>query len=566
MKKLLALILVLVMVLTLFAGCGQKAETPAEPEKAPAAAPETPKTEEKEEAAPEEVADDSWKEEHPGWLCEEKTTLTVYTWEGVSSNFLPPSNDLFFWQWMEDYTNVHIEWEVVPYADFNTLVSAKIASGEPLNDIIMMGQQAQTPLSAGQNGMLVDLAPHWNDWFPKMEAMYTELGVPYAANITNYDGSMYAITTFAAPMYNRIILLFNTLWMQELGLEIPETIEELEAVLRAIDAGGDLNGNGLDDEIPFTATSVEWLLPSIGTAFGVETIESADFYAAGADGVVYPEYTSDNMKAMLGWLNNMYDEGLLDAEIATNTMDIVAEKVTADRVGVVSMYASFAGSYGNLTTAGQNAKNSELYSLGKPLTSEWNATPTMTMYTNYSMFTGVSSACENPEIAARWLDTLIADENVMIIRCCGEPGNTFEFDAEGNPQIIVPADGSAWNINSLGCGQLSLPYIQSDMQLNFSKKVTQPWYVESYAANFVDYAEWKMPSVPKVPGYTEEETEIRDLYQADLKAGWEEYRDKFITGALDVEADWEAYTKTLEALGMNEMRDCYQSVYDRINK
>ena len=555
MKKLIALLLALIMVLGMVA-CGEKApaetNAPAKEENKPAAT-----------QAATEAPD--WKVEHPGWLCEEKVTLTVYTWEGVSSNFLPPSNDLFFWQWMEEYTNVHIEWEVVPYADFNTLISAKIGSGEPLNDIIMMGQQAQTPLGAGQNGMLVDLAPHWNEWFPKMEAMYSELGVPYADNITNYDGSMYAITTFAAPMYNRIILLFNTQWMNQLNLEIPETIDELEAVLRAIQAAGDLNGNGQADEIPFTATSVEWLLPSIGTAFGVETIESADFYAAGEDGVVYPEYTSDNMKAMLGWLNEMYDEKLLDAEITTNTMDIVAEKVAADRVGVVSMYASFAASYGNLTTAGQAAKNTELYSVGKPLTSELNPNPTMTMYTNYSMFTGISSACENPEIAARWLDTLIADDNVMTIRCCGEEGNTFEYDAEGNPKIILPTDGSAWNINNLGCGQLSLPYIQSDMQLNFSKTVTVPWYVESYQKNFVEYSEWKMPSVPKVPGFTEEESELRDLYQADLKAGWEEYRDKFIIGALDVEADWAAYTKTLEALGMNEMRECYQSVYDRIN-
>ena len=227
------------------------------------------------------------------------------------------------------------------------------------------------------------------------------------------------------------------------------------------------------------------------------------------------------------------------------------------------MYASFAASYGNLTTAGQAAKNTELYSVGKVLTSDLNPTPKMTMYENYSMFTGISSTCEYPEIAARWLDTLIADDNVMTIRCCGEEGNTFEFDAEGNPVIILPADGSAWNINNLGCGQLSLPYIQSDMQLNFSKKTTVPWYIDSYEENIVKRASWNSPSVPKVPGYTEEETEIRDLYQADLKAGWEEYRDKFITGALDVDADWEAYTKTLEALGMNEMRDCYQSVYDR---
>ena len=553
MKKLIALLLALVMVLGMVA-CGEKApaetNAPAKEENKPAAtqaATETP----------------DWKVEHPTWLCEEKTTLTVYTWEGVSSSFLPPSNDLFFWQYMEEYTNVHIEWEVVPYADFNTLIAAKLSSGDALNDIIMMGQSAQTPLGAGQNGMLVDLAPNWESWFPNMDAMYKDMNVPYKANISNYDGSMYAITTFAAPMYNRIILLFNTQWMKALNLEIPETIDELEAVLRAMKAAGDLNGNGQADEIYFTATDVEWLLPSIGTAFGVENIESCDFFSAGADGVVYDEYTSENMKAMLGWLNEMYDEGILDAEIATNTMDIVAEKVTADRVGVVSMYASFATSYGNLTTAGQNDKNAEYYSLGKVMTSQWNPTPKMTMYENYSMFTGISTNCANPELAARWIDTLYADPEILVVRACGEPGNTFEFDANGDPQIIMPADGSAWTNKNLGCGQLSLPYIQTDLQLNFSKAATAPWYVEDYEANFINGCEWNMPSVPKVPGYTEEETEIRDLYQADLKSAWEEYRNKFIIGELDVEADWAAYAATLKGFGLDEMRDCYQSVYDR---
>ena len=576
MKKLVSLSLVLILALSLLAACGQTAPSSSQAPASEAASSEAAPASEaasseaapaseaaSSEEAPAEEGGESWKEEHPGWLCEEKQTLSVYTWEGVSSSFLPPSNDLFFWQWMEDYTNVHIEWEVVPYADYSTLIAAKLSSPEKLNDIVNMGASAQTALSAGQNGMMVDFSEHWYDWFPCMSKMYDDMGIPYAQNVTNYDGSMYAITTFAAPRFNRIILLYNLPWLEQLGLEIPKTVDEFTECLRAIKAAGDLNGNGQDDEIPFTATSVEWLLPAIGTAFGVENIESCDFFSADENGVVFPEYTSDNMKAMLGWLGDIYQEGLLDAEIATNTMDIVAEKVTAERVAVVAMYASFCGSYSNLTKAGQETPNSEIYTIGYPLTSELAPTPKMTMYENYGMFTGVSTDCENPELAARWLDALYADDNVMLVRCCGKPGETFEVDENGEPKIIMPADGSAWTIKNLGCGQLSLPYIQSDLQLTFSAKATRPWYIEKYTEHFFDYAEWAMPSVPKVPGYTEEETEIRDLYQADLKAGWEEYRDKFITGALDVDKDWEAYTKTLEQLGMNEMCKCYQSVYDR---
>ena len=45
----------------------------------------------------------------------------------------------------------------------------------------------------------------------------------------------------------------------------------------------------------------------------------------------------------------------------------------------------------------------------------------------------------------------------------------------------------------------------------FSKAATAPWYVEDYNANFIEGCEWAMPSVPKVPGYTEEETVKVDL-------------------------------------------------------
>ena len=46
-------------------------------------------------------------------------------------------------------------------------------------------------------------------------------------------------------------LSINTTWLERLGLEMPETLEEFANVLRAF-RDQDPNGNGIQDEIPFS--------------------------------------------------------------------------------------------------------------------------------------------------------------------------------------------------------------------------------------------------------------------------------------------------------------------------
>ena len=58
------------------------------------------------------VAEGSEKKD--SWLCDEKTTLTVFCDEGASNTMPVPSNDLPFWAWLEDYTNVHIDGNAFP--------------------------------------------------------------------------------------------------------------------------------------------------------------------------------------------------------------------------------------------------------------------------------------------------------------------------------------------------------------------------------------------------------------------------------------------------------------------
>ena len=97
------------------------------------------------------------EEEHPNWLCDEKTTLTVLV-QPTSKMVDITTNE--FTQWLEDQTNVHIEWTVLE-SDAKETVSLMLSSGETLPDICMVNLTAEQSALYGANGVLIPL----NDLF-----------------------------------------------------------------------------------------------------------------------------------------------------------------------------------------------------------------------------------------------------------------------------------------------------------------------------------------------------------------------------------------------------------------
>lgn len=551
MKKILALLLALVMMLSVLTACGQTPEETQAPEQ----------TNSPEQTQPQETEVPDWKVEHPTWLCEEKQTLTVLTYDGVSSSATPPSNDLEYWKWLEEYTNVHIEWEIVPYAGYEEVIQARLAAGTDLPDIINVYTTANA-INAGSNGLLLDLAPYWDTHFTQTKAYFAEEGTDYKNLITDGNGCIYALHGTTEPVEGHVTLCYNTLWMEALGAEIPRTIEEFTALLQQMKAAGDLNGNGIDDEICFTSADMQKLYSAIGTAFDLETYLSMEPYAVREDGVVYDEYTAENQKYYLEYLHSLYEEGLLDPEITSMSASALSEKCASDRVGVFAYYTGFAPSYGAMTSAGQNDKNGEYFTLGYPLTSEYNDTAYFTRreVVSNSLATAVTTECENPDLAMRWLDVMFGCKEVVTVRTCGFEGVHYKLNAEGEMELIMPEDGSNWG-GVEGGNQITLAFIQTKEQL-LNTKQSYPWYLEQYAY-LREELTWKSPSIVHAIGYTPEEQEIVDFYNTDVKTYYAEMRDKFVKGEADLDTEWETYISTMEQLGVNEMTAAWQSVYDR---
>ncbi len=562
MKRLLAVLLTCSMVWGLCA-CGQGAAGTTKQADSGEEA-ETGQRVESEEGA-EGAAENASSGKKDTWLCDEKTTLTLYTYDGVDSSFPAPSNDLEFWQWMEDYTNVHIEWEISPYTGYDEIVSTKMASGSDLPDILNT-HSMDLANDAGRNGLLVNLSEYWDTCFTNTQAYFDQMGTDYKALISNEDGSCYGIAGMVEPIEGHIMFLYNTEWMKQLGAEVPRTLDEFTELLKKMKEAGDLNGNGEADEIILTSASVDGITSALGSAFGLEQYEGWDSFVADGSGVVTDEYTSEKMKNYLTYVSGLYADGLIDKEITTMTADTASEKIADGRVGIYAFYSAYAIIFGNLAPGAEEDPLGERYTLGYPLASDYNDNSAYFVRRDRTVEdTGViTSGCKNPELAAKWLDTLFADPEVLMTRTNGFEGVDWEYDESGEFQLIYPEDGSAWKVTQKGCGQIAFAYIQTKEQFLNSRRSYQ-WYLDEYD-DLRENCNWVSPSVTKVTCYTDAERDKLDLCKTDVISYWEEMRDKFLTGAASVENDWDTYVSTINTLGLETMTEAYQSVYDRTAK
>ena len=494
------------------------------------------------------------------WLCDEKTTLTVFTYDADSNTMPAPSNDLPFWAWLEDYTNVHIEWEIVPNASFNQVLSARLAAGEDLADIVRISTSSVLT-SAGDGGTILDLAPYWEACTPNLQSYFAGGEMDYKGLITDPNGHMYGLYGTINPTENRITALYNAQWLEKLGAEVPKTLDEFEALLRKIKEAGDLNGNGQADEIPLSSASIGYMISYLGFAHGLHQYEGGNYFQVDENGKVYDERVSEPMKRTLKYMNSLYEEGLLDPEICNMSFDIMSQKAAANRVGAIALYSSFAPAYGAMMPQGRDDPLGEHLTVGPSLKSEYNG-QTAPMFRNENLggCAAISAQCQNPELAVRWLDTLIADENALTTRCWGFEGEDWQYGPDGQKQLVQPADGGKWNINPKGCGQISLPHLQTDEQLQ-NPDSNLPWYIDQCNA-LKEESAWFGPAIPNVLLSAEEE-ELMSLSQTDVQTYYEEMRDKFIKGEDSIDEKWDTYVENMWKLGLQNLIDATQSVYDR---
>lgn len=547
-KKLVALLLSLALVLSLGA-CGGNGGSSTSSEASPSSTTE-------ESGAAAESGDESQAEtaetgEFQLPIVDEPTTLSYFVADDSNAAIMTTDwNDNEFYQEMERRTGVHLEFEMVSSADYQTNFNLMIASGN-LADMIYVGASyyAEGVDAAIDDGYFLDLTDLVDEYMPNYERIRTS-DVQYELLSTTDSGRLGAVYELRQSKQGPWLgLWIRQDWLDDLGLDTPVTFDDYHEVLTAFknEKGATapliLNFSGSDGEF--------------GTmSGGLNVLNSWQLDETGK--VNFGPYM-DAWKEYVTIMHQWYTEGLIDPDfMATDERTADMAKVVTGASGLFAALYTMPSVY----EAASEDPNMNLAPVNPPVMNEGDEGHIRLRDSYTSGNTAISADSENWEVALRWLDYLYTDEGALLANY-GVEGDTFEFDENGKP---VFTDKILNNENGWTMTQTVASYLcpsagianWSDWTRELAGVPEKDQACYDVWSEFSD--DWRLPS--SVTLTQDESTERAALY-ADISTIVKEQTAQFISGALDIEENWDAYISALEASGMERAIEITQAAYDR---
>lgn len=483
---------------------------------------------------------------------------------------------------LEEMTNIDIVWQIASNGAFHEKMNLMFASGE-LADVIACGP-------SGKNRISKEMELHLGDqgFIIPLEELVNSVSLGYAkafedlpglrSYITTPEGHIYTLPNVDGSLHIQFNqkLWLNVTWLARLGMEMPSTVDELHDVLRAFQEQ-DANGSGSsEDEIPLstckggTGTELDGFLMN-----PFQLTPESKLYLENGQVVFSP--VTDGYREGLAYLRALYAEGLISPDSFTQDANAQVKLNEGGDFPVIGAFLAQRPGYAcDLSTYPDNSRRWEQYRSVPPLSgpdetarSAWNP---------YAMYqTGVwaiTSACQYPEAAFRLVDWLATEEGTL--RTSEGPegvgwryAQEGELDLNGGQALIVPLEpkpeNSGWGQL---CGLVRTPELLSGYavpQNPYSEGVSPlaGRNIVLYQAS-LEHQEAAQPFESVLPDLYFPESEIEEF--TVLKTTLLEYASQslqdFITGAKDLDREWELYIRQMESIGLSEFLSVVQDAFD----
>ena len=583
--RLAAICLSTAMLFTALSGCGSSASSadPADSPSVPASASadETVSNENTEEAKGLVTTDyeaDGIQLSKPGEfpiVKGERIELTAFVapQQDKFSEFDAELNEIT--AWLEEKTNIHINWQIVGKADRVSKLNLMFNSGEYPDIIFFSGLGDAAEYLYGSSGMLLPLNDMIDQYGYYTQQIFESYDPAMSESLISLDGNIYSLGIFndAKHMQYQGRMWIYQPWLDALGLEMPTTTEEFYEVLKAFKEQ-DPNGNGIADEIPFTGS----LATNGWSNSPIDFVMNAFLYynPSGAnsiileDGKVKMAYAQEEYREGLKFLNRLYADGLLDPNAFTQDTTQLKGLTSHDTqiVGCVGggSYTSFT-----TTTSGQDGDWVNFKPLA-PL-----AGPEGVRYAQYSIPSVganflITDKCKYPNAAFRLADAL-DEQEIGMNGHRGMKGEHWDYAEEGetgldgNPakwKVLASASVGTSDETNYAWGQVSNAKLPAGWHTAQAVLGDPALDVEALLYNAATiYEEFAPPMEivwPTVPFNETQAQTIADI-NATLNSFVLQEAVRFITeGGID--EGWDQYLKELENRRVDELAAVYQEAYD----
>lgn len=342
-------------------------------------------------------------------------------------------------------------------------------------------------------------------------------------------------------------------WLDELGLALPETIDDWTRVLTAFKEKKGARA-------PLVA---EWRFLSPAS-----TLKAGFFYGAynamfgfyAQDGVIKYGPAQPQFKEYAKLMRAWYKQGLLDPNFNTRSSDSMNAAMLVGEAGaMIGSAGAHMGQYLNAQKGRQS-----LYDLAgtrfPSLTKEGYSANGGSLPFEPSFGVAVSASSSQPVLAARFLDFGYSPEGSRLFNF-GQEGRSYEIK-EGRPvltdMVMHNPDGLSYSqaMNFFNRNAGGGAFIQTD----FSQRLQWPQqreFVERMAyRNKMDFL---LPPISPAP----EDTAQAGAIANELNTYADEAFMKYVLGVQDIDATIEAYYGQLNKLGLPRVLAIYQKAYGR---
>jgi putative aldouronate transport system substrate-binding protein len=489
-------------------------------------------------------------------IVDEKVTFSML----IDDSYTAEDHALMY-NLLEEQTNVHVDLILYPYQAALERMNIMLSTGDYPDVIAGWLLGTKNILEQGMTDhIFLALDELIAEYCPEITEVLEIPGV--RASMTLPDGHIYSIPYVVGEPEATFKPYINQIWLENVGLEMPTTPDELKDVLIAF-RDEDANGNGdPNDEIPFSGDPNNLNLGMLAGWFGVDAFGAGDYpYFSMVDGKILFGANTDAYREFLEFFADLYAEGLVDPEIFTQDLETWKAKGKDDLYGVSIAYGpgDFIPDFDKETEADMREKYGwNRFTVLPVLQGCDNPIFHRNSYgvTLFRTQMAITNKCdeEKAAIILRWFDNLYTEDNSRQSQS-GLLGSKIEKIGE---HLYRELDTSTWTEEEKTAqdwGHMftqSMPRYYHDSEvLGFGKDEIEP-SMNDYCDEV--YAPYLNETFVKVWAADENDVARSSVLTTDINTYVKTSMAQFISGEKELNDDtWAEYCAQLDTYGLAEL-------------
>ena len=502
-------------------------------------------------------------------LAEKKTLTGMISYPANTES--DPNKRTIFMR-MQEQTNVEIDWMAIQSDQWGDKIALNMSNPNLLTDFVFTANFSDSDLLRYANyGAIIPLEEYIDTYMPNLSAVF-EKYPEYRKMSTDVNGHIWALPWIEQLGAEKTAIqsvgdmpFINKKWLDFLGLEVPETVNEFEQVLIAFrDHAPELQKEfGIEGSIIPMSCIVNdgnqdpaLLINGFGEGYG--DCDQGRHIAVTDSLEVICTAIQPGFRDGIEWLHKLYEEGLIDPEAFTQEWSTYVAKGKSGRYGVC-----FSWDVGNIDNIVDWVPLPALTADVRNITPE-----------NGSFTSGydrgrcvVTAVAKEPALVCAWLDQMYAP-----IQSPQNNWGTYGEDDDFDIFEMSTNDAGEPMLKHAPLGDASPVEVREAESVNGPLAILDEYY--GVYVTCPDDAQYRLDWIKDI--YTQdmntkyvypnvfmsrEDTDRLAVLTPDITQYINECRSRWIMNGF-TDSDWNEYIDKLNAYGLEEYLSIFQKYLD----